>query len=169
VRGITNEDQFSFVPGWDGCPEEKRPLLDIFCFPEDGENRWVEISIAFEESGLADGGLPIFSCWQIITVEDGDKVVLFVAVLLSRGFFFLGRGKRTFDMDTTPIFAHPQPGISSVRHRSGRRNGLFRDLREAPWRGSGNGRRSCNLWLGGLDSVHRELLPRPVSARRRLQ
>lgn len=63
MRGITDEDQFSFVPGWDGCPEEKRPLLDISCFSEDGKDGGVEVSVAFEESGLTDGRLPIFACW----------------------------------------------------------------------------------------------------------
>jgi hypothetical protein len=52
----------------------------------------VEISVAFKESGLADGRLPILSCWHIIAVEDGDKVVFFVTALLSRGTFFLEEG-----------------------------------------------------------------------------
>lgn len=32
MRGVTEEDEFLLVPGWEGSAEEEGPLLDVLCF-----------------------------------------------------------------------------------------------------------------------------------------
>ena len=112
----------------------------------------MEVGVAFEESFLTDRRLPVFLCWEKIAVEDCYEVVFFVAGFISQGIVS-GSKKPTFGMDTIPICELRLQETSSVRHRLGQRNVLFRDLLVTLWWESENGRRSCSLWLGGLDLV----------------
>lgn len=86
---------------------------------QDGKNAWVEVGVSLKQLVLAYRGMPIFllSGLDIIVVKDGDEVVNFVAVQVSKlGELKLSMSGRnampTFYKDKRQGACYPRPGTS---------------------------------------------------------